>query len=661
MRWRQTLSSWKVYVLAGICVFGSAMALNVVLFEQSYSSIQNAMRYDAAWNGAGGRIEAETLKSSFSTYFLTQTEAGKKQLKLHFAITKSRLNSWAKGTFGEFLKEVEGGDRILADAKQLLGSLEVYIDAPPPPADHEAVMDKIAQVVDVIHKLGHETHQASMVQAALAREEIKRQQNVQRAINEGLLVVGALLFSLAIWQNASLRRASNRADATAKKYEHLAKHDVVTGLANRTTAEEKLAALSRMEQKPRVCVLAADLDGFKRINDLMGHVAGDAALKAAAEKMQAMVDGLSSAGLVARVGGDEFLIVLEVNDLEWSLSAFAHQLLQAFEEPIYTEAGMVNLGVSIGYAESQCQKETCVHLVMNADLALTEAKSTGKRRAIAYNDTLRTQMHRRQAVEGALKEAVKNHDIYPVFQSYHDIRTGACIGFEALARWCHTELGPISPDEFIPTAETTGDIVDVGALILEDACLEAAGWSEKLSVSVNLSTVQFLRPGLVGHVSSAVAKSGLEPGRLKLEVTESVLITDKMRTLSILRQLQKIGARIVLDDFGTGYSSLSYLVQFPWDEIKIDRSFVETAGTSAEMRNVVSMVVRIASQLGAVVTIEGIETEEQRALFSGFGCHMAQGYYFGRPQEADLVDDLIGEHPHLEGEQLVPRRLQIGV
>lgn len=661
MRWRQTLSSSKVYLIAGICVFGSAMALNLVLFDSSYSSIQNAMRYDAVWTGSGGRIEAETLKSSFSTYLLTQTEADKKQLKLHFAITKGRLNSWAEGTFGKSIKEVEGGDRMLADAKQLLGSLEVYINAPSPPTEIDAVARKVAQAVDAIHKLGHETQQYSMVQAALARDQIKRQQNVQRAINVGLLVVGALLFLFAIWQNASLQRASSRADATARKYKHLAKHDVVTGLANRATVEEKLAALSRMSLKPRVCVLATDLDGFKRINDLMGHVAGDAALKAAAERMQAMVEGLSSEGLVARVGGDEFLIVLEVNDLDWSLSAFACQLLQAFEEPIYTDAGTVNLGVSIGYAESRCDNENCVHLVMNADLALTEAKSTGKSRAIAYKDTLRTQMYRRQEVESALKEAVKNHEIYPVFQSYHDILTGARVGFEALARWCHKELGPIGPEEFIPTAETTGDIINLGALILGDACLEAAGWQEKASVSVNLSTVQFLRQGLVKDVSKALAKSDLEPCRLKLEVTESVLISDKVRTLSILRELQKTGTRIVLDDFGTGYSSLSYLVQFPWDEIKIDRSFVETAGTSAEMQNVVSMVVRIASQLGAVVTIEGIETEEQRALFSGFGCHMAQGYFYGRPQGADKVRELIDEHALSAGDRLVPRQLQVGV
>ncbi|GAA0771426.1 GGDEF domain-containing protein [Roseibium denhamense] len=647
MRWRQTLSSSKVYLIAGICVFGSAMALNFMFFDSSYSLIQNAMRYDAVWTGSGGRIEAETLKSSFSTYLLTQAEADKKELKLRFAITKGRLNSWAEGTFGKSIKEVQGGDRMLADAKRLLGSLQVFINAPPPPTEREAVARKVAKAVDAIHKLGHETQQYSMVQAALARDQIKRQQNMQRAINEGLSVVGALLFLLAIWQNASLRRASNRADATARKYERLAKHDVVTGLANRATVEEKLAALSRMVQKPRVCVLAADLDGFKRINDLMGHVAGDAALKAAAEKMQAMVDGLSSTRLVARVGGDEFLIVLEMYDLEWSLSAFAHQLIKAFEEPIYTDVGTVNLGVSIGYAESRCDKENCVHLVMNADLALTEAKSTGKSRAIAYKDTLRIQMYRRQEVESALKEAVKNHDIYPVFQSYHDILTGTCLGFEALARWCHKELGPIGPDEFIPTAETTGDIINLGALILDDACLEAAGWREKASVSVNLSTVQFLRPGLVKDVSNALAKSRLEPSRLKLEVTESVLISDKVRTLSILQELQKTGTRIVLDDFGTGYSSLSYLVQFPWDEIKIDRSFVETAGTYAEMQNVVSMVVRIASQLGAVVTIEGIETEAQRALFSGFGCHMAQGYFYGRPQKLDKLPGLVDQRATL--------------
>lgn len=662
MKWPKFHISWQTYLISGVLIFGALISLNLGAYDTARLSINQAMRYDTSWNGANGRIEAEKLKSALSLYLFDQTESAKRHLKLQIAIVKSRLDTWSHGSFGDFVREDPGREKQLADAKQILDVLETRISeysADVPSSDLVAMSQRFSKVV---HDLGSDSHHTSIERAAAAREELQRQQRVQRWISDFLMGLGALLFLVAIRQNASLKQASRLADANAQKFAHLAKHDPVTGLPNRTAVDEKLKALAGGPAKPRrVCVLATDLDGFKRINDMLGHAAGDAALKAVGLELSKAVAKAGTAGMVARVGGDEFLIILEDCGPDWSLSGFAENLLQSFDMPMETDAGKVNLGLSVGYAESACANEECVHLVMNADLALTEAKTQGKRRAVAYNNELRAQLKRREAVEDALSSAAQNHEIFPVFQAFHDIRSGRCVGFEALARWHHPELGFVGPNEFIPIAETTGDIVDIGSLILLLSCREAASWENDAAISVNLSMAQILRSDIVGEVRRVLDETGLDASRLKLEITESVLISDLDRTVDVLRQFQNMGVRVALDDFGTGYSGLAYLTKFTWDEIKIDRSFVISAGSSQDVRNVVKMVVKIAAQLGAVVTIEGIETPEQRELFAGFGCHTAQGFWFGKPLGREQISEAFeNEIAPLEAEAPLLRHRQNG-
>ncbi|WP_420414880.1 putative bifunctional diguanylate cyclase/phosphodiesterase [Roseibium sp.] len=638
MQWPKIQFSWQIYLIAGILIFGSLTALNIASFDNARLSIKQAMRHDTSWNGANGRIEVEKLKSALSSYLLLQDDAGKTRVDLQIAIVKSRLGTWSQGSFGEFVNEDTDRIERLAQAKQVLVDIEDLISEHTAIAERKELMEKSNQLSRIFHDLGSLSHQTSMNRAAAAREELQHQQQIQRRISEFLMGLGALLLFVAIRQNVSLKSASDLAVANAHKFAHLAKHDPVTGLPNRTAVDEKLTALASAQQKPqRVCVLAADLDGFKRINDMLGHIVGDAALKAVGQHLIKAVEMSGAAGMVARVGGDEFLIILENCDQDWSLPDFARSLLQSLDVPMETEAGKVSLGLSIGYAESNYQQQAFVHLIMDADLALTEAKLRGKRRAVAYNNALRTKMKRREAVEDALPSVARNHEIRPVFQPFFDIQTGRCVGFEALARWAHPELGQIAPDEFISIAETTGDIVDIGGHILLLACREAVSWESDAAISVNLSMSQILRSDIVRDVRKVLDETGLDPHRLKLEITESVLISDLDRTVAVLRQFQNMGIRVSLDDFGTGYSGLSYLAKFAWDEIKIDRSFVISAGSSEDVRNVVKMVVKIAAQLGAVVTIEGIETHEQREQFASFGCHTAQGFLFGKPQGRDKI------------------------
>jgi len=649
MRRLAFFDSWRVAFLVGVVVFGALALLNMSVFDNAQYALKYAMRYDTSWNGANGRIETERLKSAIGAYLVSPGAFTEEDVQIKLAIVKGRMETWSHGSFGEFVREDPARAQKLEDAKKTLAVLESEIEDLLAGHSKPDIFETAKEFSRLAHSLGVESHQTSIARAAATRQDLQEQQSVQRWIADILIALGAVLLLVVLQKNASLKTASAKAEANAKNFSHLAKHDLVTGLPNRMAFEDKLAHLEQSPNPPRrIGVLAMDLDGFKRINDLLGHAAGDAALQAVSEQLKDIANASPADAMVARVGGDEFLIILEIQDPDFSMEAFAEDLVTRFSSPLDTGAGKFNLGLSVGHAMSCSRKETSTHLALNADLALTEAKAQGKGRAIGYTDDLRVQLERREALEEAMKTAIAKSEIYPVFQPYCDIHTGACIGFEALARWQHPQLGEIGPAEFIPLAEATGDIADIGLHILRAACQEAVKWPAPLTVSVNLSIAQIFRSDILSEVKTVLKETNLDPNRLKLEITESLLITDLDRTVAVLKAFQAHGIRIALDDFGTGYSGLSYLTQFAWDEIKIDRSFVLSAERSEEVRKVVNLVVQIAAQLGATVTVEGIETEDQQTRFANFGCHTAQGFYFGRPQKISDIEDVLA---HLKDQQ----------
>ena len=409
----------------------------------------------------------------------------------------------------------------------------------------------------------------------------------------------------------------------------MARRDALTGLANRMVFGERLEeAAARLGEGAGFAVLCLDLDRFKEVNDTYGHPVGDALLRGVAERLQAC---LRETDLLARLGGDEFAIVQSGSRLRDDAVALAKRLIATFEQPFVLDGHVVTVGVSVGISlapEHGSKPET---LLKCADLALYRAKGSGRGGWSFFDEEMDLELRKRRALEHDLKRAVAAGEFELQFQPIVSLthrRVAAC---EALLRWKHPERGYVSPAEFIPLAEETGSIGEIGEWVLRRACREAASWPGGIAVAVNVSAAQFRNAAVVRAVMEALTESGLPAYRLELEITESVLLTDNVATLATLHTLKRLGVRVAMDDFGTGYSSLSYLQSFPFDKIKIDQSFVRNLDVTGNSRLIVRSVVGLGRSLGMTVTAEGIETEAQMEQLRLEGCDEAQGYLFSRP------------------------------
>lgn len=409
---------------------------------------------------------------------------------------------------------------------------------------------------------------------------------------------------------------------------HMARHDSLTDLPNRTLFREKMAeGLNQVAVAGgAMAVLCFDLDNFKTVNDRLGHAAGDRLLRWVAAQLKANVGEHDT---VARLGGDEFA-VLQRGPQPQSAEELARRLVDIIGHPPPLESQSVHVGVSVGIAIAPDHGLDADELMKCADLALYQAKARGRGIYQLFEPEMEEEARSRHALEQDLGGALEGRQFHLVFQPQMRLDSSELTGFEALLRWKHPSRGIVSPAEFIPIAEENGLIVPIGEWVLRTACAVAASWPG-VAVAVNLSPVQFRSRGLVGMVTSALAEAGLPPQRLELEVTETALLDDSEATIEILHQLRALGVRVSLDDFGVGYSSLSYLRKFPFDRIKIDRSFVGTLGESPESVAIVRTIASLGSVLGVETTAEGVETEEQLDFVRECGCTAVQGYYFGKP------------------------------
>ncbi|WP_339158851.1 bifunctional diguanylate cyclase/phosphodiesterase [Methylobacterium bullatum] len=417
-----------------------------------------------------------------------------------------------------------------------------------------------------------------------------------------------------------------------QQLEHLALHDALTGLPNRVLFRDRLGReMDNVERRGHIfAVLACDLDRFKAINDSLGHPTGDSLLRQVAERLTANVH---EGDTVARLGGDEFAIVLRGLDQPQNASAAAQQVIEALKRPFDLDGRSVSVGVSIGIAVGPQDGGDPDQLLKNADIALGRAKAAGRGTFRFCEPAMDAAIAERNVLELDMREAVRLGEFELHYQPIIDLATDTASGFEALMRWHHPVRGIVSPADFIPLAEETGLVVPLGTWALQEACREAAAWPGDLRVAVNVSAVQFAEPGLEHCVISALAASGLPPNRLELEITESVLIGDVESVTACLHRLRAFGVRIALDDFGTGYSSLSYLRRFPFDKIKIDRSFIREIA-DADTAAIVRAIVGLGERLGASITAEGIEDEAQLTRVRREGCTEAQGYLLSEPLPA---------------------------
>jgi diguanylate cyclase (GGDEF)-like protein len=413
------------------------------------------------------------------------------------------------------------------------------------------------------------------------------------------------------------------------KIEYMAHHDALTDLANRVLLNDRLEqALGRVQHGEMVAVHHLDLDQFKAVNDTLGHPCGDKLLRTVAERLRALV---GEADTIARMGGDEFVIVQATIADPADATSLAQGVIEALSEPYDIDGQQAVIGVSIGISVGPGDGSTPDKLLRNADLALYRAKSDGRGTFRFFEPVMDLQMQTRRVLEQDLRKALPSGEFELYYQPVVNLASKEISGFEALIRWNHPSKGMISPADFIPLAEEIGFIVPMGEWVIRQACATAAQWPDNLHVAVNISAIQFRSPGLMQVIVSALAASGLAPTRLEIEITESVLLHNKEATLAVLHQLRALGIRIAMDDFGTGYSSLTYLQSFPFDKIKIDRSFVKNITENSSSLNIVRAVAALANGMGMTATAEGVETAEQLHSIASEGCTEMQGFLFSRP------------------------------
>ncbi|MBR1222363.1 EAL domain-containing protein [Bradyrhizobium sp. U87765 SZCCT0131] len=417
----------------------------------------------------------------------------------------------------------------------------------------------------------------------------------------------------------------------------MAHHDALTGLANRNSFREALErAVGGLREGCEVAILCLDLDRFKEINDTLGHHVGDELLKQVGGRLSGCARGSAQ---VARLGGDEFAIVqVGAGPQPTEAAILARDVVEAISAPFEIGGHQLNIGVSIGITLAPSDGEDPEQLLRNADLALYRAKEDGRGTFLFFEPGMDARAQARRMLELELKTALSRGEFEVYYQPIVGFETGQIVGFEALVRWNHPIRGLIAPGQFIPVAEETGLIRAIGDLVLHKACQDAAGWSQKVCVAVNLSPVQFKNADLVGSVIAALEAANLPAERLELEITETLLLQDSDATFATLRQLRDLGVRISIDDFGTGYSCLSYLRRFPFDKIKIDRSFVQDLDERADAMAIVRAVTGLGRSLGITTTAEGVETRTQLNLLRAEGCTEVQGYLFSPPRPGSEVE-----------------------
>ncbi|MCF3640068.1 ammonium transporter [Rhizobium sp. TRM95111] len=432
-----------------------------------------------------------------------------------------------------------------------------------------------------------------------------------------------------------------------QKILHLAQHDGLTGLANRSLFGERLeAAVERAAAVGAgLAVLLVDLDRFKDINDIHGHPAGDAVIRETAVRLA----GFARPGdTVARLGGDEFAIVVQGIAFEAQVEDIAIRIVADMARPIDIGDGeLVNCGASVGCALYPAHAETADALVARADIALYHSKNAGRHTHSIFRPGMNEILEKRRELEADLQEAIARAEFELYLQPRVEVSTAEISGYEALVRWNHPERGLIGPADFIPVAEASGKIIPIGEWVLREACRLAAGLPQHTQLSVNVSPIQFRQTTFLQVVRTVLQSTGIDPRRLELEITEGMLIDDDRRALAILKELKKLGVSIALDDFGTGYSSLSYLSRFPFDTIKIDRSFVTGLGSNENAPAIIRSIIDLGTGLGMTVVAEGIETVEAAISLVEAGCDELQGYLLGKPMPVSAVASAID--PELAG------------
>jgi diguanylate cyclase (GGDEF)-like protein len=449
---------------------------------------------------------------------------------------------------------------------------------------------------------------------------------------------------LAIYLGLSSRNALQLSLANRRVLE-LAQTDILTGLPNRGFFLEQLQEINAGAGNAAYAILLLDLDRFKNVNDSLGHAAGDALLRLVALRLRSV---LRADDVLARLGGDEFAVIQLGGADQRAISLdLARRMAKVIVEPFQLLGHHVEIGASIGIALAPEHGSNQEQLLKKADLALYRSKKAGRNCYTVYDEAMSAELDARNTLESDLRDAIAGRQFEVHYQPFYDAGSGRRRGVEALVRWRHPERGLIPPDQFIPLAESTGLIVPLGEWVIARACADATLWSEDVKVAVNLSPVQFKQAELFEVIQQALRKSGLKPERLEIEITESVLLEQEVGNRSFIDRLKRTGISLALDDFGTGYSSLRSLTAFPFDKIKIDKSFIANLSKRPESSAIIASVVTLARGLDMSITAEGVETEEQLEHLRALGVNFVQGYLLGRPMPASQLEHDVFIRKHI--------------
>jgi len=470
--------------------------------------------------------------------------------------------------------------------------------------------------------------QAELAERARAGAEHSRAELAERNVEEQRQYI------------AELERVKNELEESREHFRHAAFHDALTGLPNRALLADHLKlSIERAKQRPDhlYAVLFLDLDRFKNINDSLGHAAGDRFLIEISGRLQACMRPTDT---VARLGGDEFAILLDGVEANEDAICVAERVQDELSKPFYLNGHDVYTTASIGITLCNSYYDSPENILRDADTAMYHAKESGKARYEIFDAAMHANVVAMLQLENDLRRAVENHEFQVYYQPIVALETGRLAGFEALVRWLHPDKGIVSPLEFIPLAEETGLIMEIGEWVLRESCRQMRQWTEEmhtlypLIISVNVSSKQLAQSNMIDKVKAILQETGLDPSQLKLEITESAVMENAESATAMLLRLRELGLKLSIDDFGTGYSSLSYLHRFPVDTLKVDRSFVSGIGDGDENAEIVRTVITLARNLGMLVIAEGVETIEQRDLLKELKCDYGQGYLFSRPVEA---------------------------
>jgi diguanylate cyclase (GGDEF)-like protein len=622
-------------VRAGLIMFMLALAASLAAMPKVITSTEETMnratRNDIAWIGVHGREEFQHLVRTVTAMVADLSPGRESEVALAYEIVISRLETWRNGAFSALLRNMPDRLEALEAAGIVIRALAPQVQKVAEPGAARRLLTALEEVEPELDRLSRQVFTAASDDIQAHQAKLRTLQTVQMVLIMGLLATGCLFVVLLLRQNFLLKRANAAERATAAENAFLASHDALTRLPNRTTIHSSLTSmLAAATPEASVAVLMIDLDGFKPINDILGHKAGDALLTSVASCLSQAV-AVVKGGMAGRLGGDEFVVVAPLMDDEAALQRLVGGIGSALGQPHAVDGHQVSVTATIGYVLAGDSALPAAEMLNRADLALTRAKMTRKGQACGFEAAMDDELAARRQIESDLAEADIGAEIEPFYQPIVDLASGRIVAVEALARWRHPQRGMISPVDFIPVAESSGRIVDIGRIMLEKACRDAMRMPDHVSVAVNVSAVQLLRMDVPTVVFETLSSSGLEPSRLKLEITESAMIGDANSTRDLLLCLRAMGVRVALDDFGTGYSSLSYLKGFSFDELKIDRSFIVALQSDQRSMAIVHTIVSLARNLDMTIVAEGIEELDQATLLEAAGCVRGQGYYFGRP------------------------------